>query len=227
MSGFTTFDFIVIGIMLFSLLVGFRRGFTSEFLGLAAWAGTIFITATTMPVTTEFAQTIIPVAFIANIVALALVFFISLAILHALANLLGGQIRTSLIGPLDRSLGAFFGALRGLLIVSAGFLVFAYMVDMEDHPDWVKGARLHGTVVSGAEAVAKVIPDLFDKAKEFTDGLDPETKDILEAMEPNQPAIDEFIETGKELAVEYSDEIREGLDNLLDNTSDEAEENGG
>ena len=91
----------------------------------------------------------------------------------------------------------------------------------------MKNARLHSTVVSGAEAVGKIIPDLFDKAQEFTEGLDPETAGILEAMEPNQPAVDGLIESGKELAVEYSDEIREGLDNLLDNTSDEEDENGG
>ena len=227
MSGFTAFDFIVIGILLISLLVGFRKGFTAEFLGLAAWAGAIFVTATTMPITTEFAQTIIPVVFIANIVALAMTFFLSLWLLSWLAGFLGKQIRTSLIGPLDRGLGAFFGVLRGVLVIAAGFLLFSYFVDIDSQPDWVKNGKLYGEVVAASETVAKVIPDVFDKAKEFTEGLDPDTRDILEAMEPNQPVVDDLVEQGAELAVEYSDEIREELDNLLDDVEDEAEENGG
>lgn len=227
MSDFTTFDFIVIGIMLISLLIGLRRGFTSEFLRLAAWVITVFITITTLPITTEFAQTIIPVAFIANIVALVIVFFVSLALLNWIAKFIGEQIRTSLIGPLDRALGAFFGLLRGLLVISAGFLIISYFLKPDNHPDWMKEAKLYNVVADASAVIAKIIPDIFDKAKNFTNNLDPETKDILDAMEPNQPTIDGLVESGKDLAVEYSDEIREELDELVEDVQKEDDDDAG
>ena len=219
MFGFTSFDILVTAAVLISLVVGFSRGFTSEVLKLVAWAGAIFLTIIALPIANEFMQAIIPVVFLANIVAMVVSFSVSIFFLSFLAKFVGDRIRTSFVGPLDRALGAFFGFGRGFLIFSAVFLMYSKFVPVEEQGQWIQDARFRGIVVMGANTLEDITPDLFQEAKDIGGKvMEGDTTGILEDMKEGLPTTDEVID--------YTLEQRENLEELIEDSNEEDDGDG-
>ena len=111
-------DFIILGIIAISMLLGLLRGAVKEVLSLAAWivafiAGQSFaaLAAQWMP------------AFVSNpslryLGGFLLVFVVVMALAMLLSLLLSESIKALGLGLLDRIIGIFFGGLRGMVIVT-------------------------------------------------------------------------------------------------------------
>ena len=107
LSSFTLFDAVVLFIIGFSLVRGVMRGFTTELLKLVSWFGALLITLYGVAYgASDFARRFIQPDSLADIVAVAVLFFASFLLLRFLAGKIGESVRESLIGILDRSLGA-------------------------------------------------------------------------------------------------------------------------
>lgn len=219
MFGFTSFDILVTAAVLISLVVGFSRGFTSEVLKLVAWAGAIFLTIIGLPIANEFMQAIIPVVFLANIVAMVVSFSVSIFFLSFLAKFVADRISTSFVGPLDRALGAFFGFGRGFLIISAVFLMYSKFVPEPAQGPWIQDARFKGIVVMGAATLEDITPDLFDEAKSLgAKVIEGDTAGLLEDIKPDIPSAEEVMD--------YTLEQRENLEELIEGVDDEEDGEG-
>jgi len=113
----TLFDYLVIGTIAVSLLVGAWRGVVSEILALGAWV-VAFIVARELgkPV-----AGLLPVGLgepLARLSAGYALVFVGVLLLVALARLLVRELMKAVgLGMVDRLLGAVFGVLRGLAIV--------------------------------------------------------------------------------------------------------------
>ncbi|NBI13789.1 colicin V synthesis protein [[Haemophilus] felis] len=133
-------DYIIIGIIVFSVLVSLWRGFVREVLSLASWLIAFFVASHFYPyLATYFTQIESP--YLRNGVAIAALFIATL-IVGALVNYLFGQLvdKTGLSGT-DRVLGACFGLLRGVLIV-ATLLFFMDTFTNFSQTDWWKESKL-------------------------------------------------------------------------------------
>ncbi len=181
--GLTPFDIIIIMILAVSALFAFGKGFVTEVLSLAAWAGAILVTLYGLAWAAGYGREYISPEPLADMITAAVLFFASLVLFKLLGSFIGDRVRMGPIGFLDRSLGALFGLIRGILIVSAGYLLLNVFLSEKRQPDWVQEAKLIRFVSYGAEMLSEIVPELLSRAKE-----DEEVEEILERMRENMPS---------------------------------------
>lgn len=148
-------DFVVIGILLFSLLVGLWRGLIYEVLSLLGWPIAIVLSKLS-------AASIAPLLPIAQeemrvTVAYALVFVAVLIVWAIVARLMAKLLKAIGSDWTDRALGALFGVLRGGLVM----LVLVWLAGLTHVPEqtfW-RGS-LTGKTLEDAALLTKVwLPD--------------------------------------------------------------------
>jgi len=231
-SELTIVDFVVLGILLISGLIAAYRGFLKETLSVSSWLIAALAAVFFWPVTKPFARALLEPNWLADFLALVGVFFLILIPASFMSFRLSELVRDSSAGPLDRSLGFVFGLARGLLVVGLGYVVFTSLASEENHPDWVREARLLPVV----KGTADVIMSLNDKEKNETQEPAAAEAGIAETQTANssstkpaqeqKPAAEENTGNpneggGGDKSTSYSAGQRRALDELVKSTSKE------
>lgn len=119
----TTLDWVLGGVLFFSLLLGAWRGLVYELLSVLGWAASFYVAqwfapqvATLLPLQSASE----PVRYAA---AFVLVFIAAVFAAGLLAFLLKKLIDSIGLRPVDRTLGALFGVLRGAILLLAATVV--------------------------------------------------------------------------------------------------------
>jgi len=152
----TWFDYAVLAILGFSLVVGVLRGFLRELVMLLGWVAA-FVLATLFsgritPLMPESLGPALapPLAYLAIFVAVLLVAGFIALLLTLLAKSVG-------MGALNRMMGAGFGLVRGLLVVLA-LVLFAGLTLLPKEPFW-KNAVSSGAFETAIVAMRPLLPD--------------------------------------------------------------------
>jgi membrane protein required for colicin V production len=206
-------DFLVIVIMLLSILLAVMRGFTREVLTIVAWIGAALAVMFGLPVATPLFEKMFESPSMARIVAGAVLGLVTLIILSLISNQIGKAIKRSGLGPIDRSLGAFFGAARGAILVCLIYILLESL--MQPLPAWMEQAKLEPLLAEGADYLKSIAPS------EIAGVLPNKAEDVL-PNDKNETEVPDAL-PGAPLPPEpghgYHDKERNGMNDLLDNTA--------
>lgn len=198
---FELLDAILIGIMLVSGLLALLRGFTREVLSIVAWAGAALAAYLAYPTFKEMVRGYIQPDYVADIALVAGIFLGVLLIISLITMRVSEWILDSGVGPLDRTLGLGFGALRGLLLVVVAYLFFIWLVPLDQRPDWVRNAWS--------------LPIIEDTGRFIISFLPPDTAEtLLENIYPPEGAAEATTDTRTESPRNADSDNNEGYMNM-------------
>lgn len=152
-------DLGLIAIILVSALLAMLRGFTREVLAIASWGAAALAAIYFHPLVLPFVKPYVTKDVVALALSAAIIFFIVLIVVSLITIKISDAILDSKVGPLDRSLGFVFGAVRGLLLCVIGFVFFTWLVPENSQPDWVKDARMKPLLESTGRELMAMLPD--------------------------------------------------------------------
>lgn len=158
MNGFTLVDGVVAGVIVLSAILAYSRGVVREVLAIAGWIGAAVLAylfaGAAQPLVKE-----IPVinkvigdnCELSIITAFALVFAIGLIIASLFTPLFASIVQRSFLGGIDQGLGFVFGAVRGIALVAAAFLIYDMAHQSIDMVDKSRSAKVYTGFKGGIE----------------------------------------------------------------------------
>jgi membrane protein required for colicin V production len=135
------------------------RGFTREVLAIGSWAAAAAAGYYFYPRVLPYLEPYIHKPVVAQGLAFAIVFFVTLIVVSLFTVRVSDAILDSKIGALDRSLGFVFGAARGFLLGVVAFSIFNWLVAEKQQPEWVKEARTRPIMMQTADRIIALLPD--------------------------------------------------------------------
>ena len=162
---FTALDIIVILLVGGGLVFGWLRGFVAEMLSLFAWFLAILALRVLHPPLSDALEGPIGTASGAAVLAFIIIFGFVFIGGKFISRRVGGRVRNSIIGPLDRVLGAGLGALKGLIGVTILFMIlnivysFSFLGGAGGRPEWMTGAATYGLLKSTSGTVSEFVAD--------------------------------------------------------------------
>jgi membrane protein required for colicin V production len=158
----TALDILVLVLVGGGLVTGWLKGFVGEVLSLAAWiVAIVFLRLFHTPATTALTG-IVGTRSGAAMLAFVLVFGIVFLIGKLVARRIGGGVKKSVIGPVDRVLGAGFGALKGLILATLLYLAANLVYDTiygraALRPEWMANSRTYPLLYASGRAVLNFV----------------------------------------------------------------------
>lgn len=183
---------------------------------------------------------LIPYATLADALAYAGVFIVFVIILSLVSHLLSESIKEVGLGALDRTLGMVFGLARGVLFLGLIYLPVYYLVDEEQAQEWdwfqTSRSRVYFEATSGwisGFIPSKSLEELQEAGKEIGDMNEARKKlqdmdllpvvltPLLGAEALNDAEEKPSLKSGDTEG--YSDNSREAMDVLIEETMETAE----
>ena len=154
-------DWIFLGVLVASLLLGAWRGLVFEVLSLAAWAVAFVVAQWFAP----DVAAMLPMSGAGDAVRYAAGFVLTFILAVFAGGLIAALVKKLMsavgLAPVDRALGAAFGLVRGVIILLAATVVVA-MTPLKSSGWWQEsvGAGVSGAVLKGLKPV---LPQEFGK----------------------------------------------------------------
>ncbi len=138
------FDIAAGLILIVSALAGWIRGGTREIATVAAFVLAAITALFALRLSGPIARAAIHTVWLANLVAILIVFVAVYILLRVVASALTRRIhQTSALGGIDRIAGAGFGVIRGLVVLGLANLVINAITPPDRMPHWISGAVLY------------------------------------------------------------------------------------
>lgn len=158
-------DYVIVGVIALSVLVGALRGFVKEVFSLAVWAAAFLVAYFFAGDVADLMESAVALPSARHAMGFAGL-FIAVLLLGGLANyLLGKLVETTGLSGTDRLMGGVFGAVRGLALVVAVLLVSGFTPIPAD--PWWKGSGTIQRLMPLVEWSAGLLPQSVSEHLEF------------------------------------------------------------
>ena len=160
--GLTALDIIVLIIVGAAAITGILRGFVTEVLSLMAWIFVVFALKLFHTPLTEILTVSVGTAAGAATLAFVVIGGVTWFSGRMVANAIGSRTRASILGPVDRGLGFGFGALKGLILASLGFLLIVLVIDTigggpTRRPKWITTSQTYPLLNATSASIADFV----------------------------------------------------------------------
>lgn len=154
-------DWILAGVLIFSLLLGAWRGLVYEVLLVLAWAASFYVAQWAAPGVAALLPLQSASESVRYAAAFVLIFIAAVFAAGLLAFLLKKLVEAMGLRPVDRTLGAAFGLLRGVILLLAATVVMD-MTALKSSSWWLEsqGAPVLTATLKGLKPV---LPEQFSK----------------------------------------------------------------
>lgn len=153
----TPTDYVLIGIVAVSAIVGLFRGLVREAIALGTWILALWFAWHYGPDLEPRLGGLLESPAVRPWAARAIIFFLVLLAGTLLAWLTGYFTRISLVMSVDRMCGFLFGLLRGVVVIGA-LVILGQTLEL-DRDAWWQGAKLRSAAESLASGLRTVVGD--------------------------------------------------------------------
>lgn len=161
----TIFDYLVLFILICSLIISVMRGLVKEVFSLAGWLVALVVANALVENMAAMLPGVIPGVPLRLIVAFIILFIGVRLLVGLLSMTVASMIKASGLSALDRSLGALFGLLRGIIIVSVVVLLCG-LTSIPQQPFW-RDATFSPLAVALVQGIKPLLPDNFARRVQF------------------------------------------------------------
>jgi membrane protein required for colicin V production len=135
-------DYIIIGLLLISAIVGFARGAAREVAAMVALLGASAAAVFGLKYAGPVATHVLHTHWLAVVAALVVVFGVTCLFLRLVGAWVARRIHgTNVLGALDRTVGLLIGLVRGLVVLGALYLMFNAATPADLQPKWITRAK--------------------------------------------------------------------------------------
>jgi membrane protein required for colicin V production len=134
-------DYIIVGVLALSVLIGLWRGLISEVLALAVWIAAFWVAWMFGPVVAGYFEHSITLPSARILVGYGLCFVVVLIVGALLRFVIGKLVESTGLSGTDRLLGMLFGFARGVLLVTLAVFLLGFTAFTRD-PWWRQSALL-------------------------------------------------------------------------------------
>lgn len=173
-AAFNWVDGLVLGLIIFSTLISFVRGFVREAISLVTWIAAFWIAH---QYGQEFATrflTMIEVGQMRSIIAAAILFFAVLLVGAFINYSINSFVNVTGLSPIDRILGMAFGFARGILLVAV-LMLLGQLTQLDKKPWWAE-SQLIPEFSGVTEWLKSFVPEQFEKLKQIEEQKKEENK---------------------------------------------------
>jgi membrane protein required for colicin V production len=170
-------DYVILGIIAISILVGAIRGFVKEAFSLLVWAAAFVVAFQYSGALALHLESHIELPSVRTSLAFVGLFLLVLLIGGLMTFLVGKLVEKTGLSGTDRLLGGVFGGIRGLVIVLA-VILGAGLTPVPQDP-WWKQSRMIQSLMPLAEWTAQFLPDYIQEHLELSgDGAHADEVDV-------------------------------------------------
>ena len=151
------FDYILIGVVGLSVVLSLWRGFVREIISLIGLVAAFLVASRASGLAGDFLGQWITNGTVADIAGFVLVFILIMLIVGVVGMIIRKLVDMADLTATDRTLGIFFGAARGILLIALSFLIFTSYAK----PDyaWMKQSMLTPYAIQAGDMLGGVIPE--------------------------------------------------------------------
>lgn len=122
-------DLISLLVIFLSILASTWRGFLKEFLTITIWIISYFLSTILFKYVINYSKNLIQIEILANLISWITPFLISVIILSILSRIFIYPLVLKYSNLFDHILGAFFGLLRGVILLCLVFIFIIYLIE--------------------------------------------------------------------------------------------------
>lgn len=230
-------DILVGAVLLVSAIIAFLRGFIREVLTIAGVVGGM---AAAYAFGSKLSPTvlgwlggagtedepnklfdIVPYGIVADAIAYGAIFIIVMIAISVASHFLAESVKSLGLGAIDRTLGVFFGLVRGILFLGLLYLPLHMLVEDETKERWFAGSNTHIYLEKTSGLIRGFLPsdtlkDIEEDAEQIEDAFS--TRQKLEDMQLLRKKAEEgtLSEEDQKKLQGYDDEFRDNMDRLFE-----------